>query len=205
MVGLWAAALVSGGSGVLARLWGEEGRDEVAAEREEVEALVRAANLRVAEVAPTREERRRLAALEAQRAAVAEAGLHLRVDREAAVATLHDGPYPLRRFPLEVGIHAPMAEGSPLEPGTFRVEGVWGPHAPGDFELAPDAVEAPWPDGPPERPWDALLVGSTLWYSATPPIPALTGPALPGLVRVRELDLAAVLPSLPVGARVHVW
>lgn len=131
--------------------------------------------------------------------------MHLRIDLQAGAGALYDGPYPLRRFPIWVGPRDPLAIPAALEPGTHTVTGVWGAHPPPALRSADDASSAPWPGEVPDQAWDVLQVDTTLVYSATPPLPAITGEALPNGIRVGEMDLAAVLPSLPVGAHVHVW
>ena len=181
----------------------------LAAEGEAEQARVLAAKgeaqAKVVDAGPSTEERRRLAGLTARSAAWAEKKMHLRIDLAAGMGWLYDGPYPLRRFVVWAGPHDPLGLPGALEPGSHTVTGVWGAHPPPALRSADDASAAPWPGEVPERPWDVLQVDTTLVYSATPPLPAITGEAMPNTVRVGEMDLAAVLPSLPVGAPVHVW
>lgn len=109
-------------------------------------------------------------------------------------------------------VHFPLFDYLPLAlptvrpaPGSYRVLGAWGAHPPPALSTAAPATEAPWPEGAPDKVWDVFLFDDTLVYSATPPIPYVAGPALPGTIRIGEMDLAAILPNLSPGVTVHVW
>lgn len=166
-------------------------------------------------------ELRRKAGLEAQHAAHADSGRHLRLNLGEGWGELHEGDFPLRRFDLAVGAEPPprgplswilgeplrLVPVLPVSPGVYKVRATWGPHAVPIVGLPPPIEDAWWPDRAeaPERVWDAAAIGDWLMYSATPPIPGGLDPARLGTLRVGEVDMANVLPNLPPGAPVYAW
>jgi len=165
---------------------------------------------------PTEEARDHNAALRARLAAREDTGRHLRIDRAAGTAELRQGAWVLRTFPVALGdgygdvpVAGLLAPRPTIPAGVHPVVAAYGYYVGRVGVILPPPVEeAPWPVGEsaPEAVVDVVaLQGHLLLYSAVPPVPARSGPALGGTVRATVQDLRAVADELLPGANVYVW